>query len=318
MIRGKSEPAIPLGPPPWTPEIAEETEHLYERLRDFVPALEWRVHAPYIHAIEVWKRERNAIVLAHNYQTPEIFHGVADRVGDSLGLARLAAATDADVIVLAGVYFMAETANLLNPNKTVLIPDAEAGCSLAASITGADVRLLRERYPDVPVVTYVNTSAEVKAESDICCTSSNAVKVVESLGTERVIFLPDEYLGRWVSQQTNVDVILWKGHCEVHERFTAEELLGAREQYGKITILAHPECPPMSSRKRFRRLDVGDEWVRFAAEARKGSHGDRVLDERQCPGRQPVNGIHSSLQSLPAHEAHHPSQNPSFASDADA
>ena len=244
MIRGKSEPAIPLGPPPWTPEIAEETEHLYERLRDFVPALEWRVHAPYIHAIEVWKRERNAIVLAHNYQTPEIFHGVADRVGDSLGLARLAAATDADVIVLAGVYFKAETANLLNPNKTVLIPDAEAGCSLAASITGADVRLLRERYPDVPVVTYVNTSAEVKAESDICCTSSNAVKVVESLGTERVIFLPDEYLGRWVSQQTNVDVILWKGHCEVHERFTAEELLGAREQYGKITILAHPECPP--------------------------------------------------------------------------
>ncbi len=244
MTHGHTERAVALGPPPWTPEIARETEPLYERLRAFVPALEWRGHAPYIHAIEQWKRRRNAIVLAHNYQTPEIFHGVADRSGDSLALARLAAETDAEVIVVAGVHFMAETASLLNPEKTVLIPDTEAGCSLAASITGADVRLLRERYPGVPVVTYVNTSAEVKAESDVCCTSSNAVEIVESLGAERVIFLPDEYLGRWVSQQTKVDVILWKGHCEVHERFTAEDLLSAREQYGDITILAHPECPP--------------------------------------------------------------------------
>jgi len=176
--------------------------------------------------------------------TPEIFHGVADITGDSLALARRAAETDAEIIVLCGVHFMAETAKLMNPEKTVLIPDIEAGCSLAASITGRDVRLLRERFPGVPVVTYVNTSAEVKAESDVCCTSANAVKVVESLGADRVIFLPDEYLGKYVASKTGVEIILWMGHCEVHERFTAEEIRELRRGYPGVYVLAHPECPP--------------------------------------------------------------------------
>lgn len=216
-----------------------------EPLRRAVPDVEWPIHAPYVAAIEEWKRRRNAIVLAHNYQSPEIFHGVADLTGDSLALAKQATETNADVIVLAGVHFMAETAKILNPAKTVLIPDPAAGCSLAASITGADVRLLKQRYPGVPVVTYVNTSAEVKAESDICCTSSNAVEVVESLGTDRVIFLPDEFLGKWVASQTGVDVILWKGHCVVHERFTADEIRRLRAAHlGDMEVLAHPECPP--------------------------------------------------------------------------
>ena len=227
----------------YTPEVARETAQIYERVRNVIPEIEWPVHAPYIAEINRLKRERNAIILAHNYQTPEIFHGVADLVGDSLALARMAADTEADLILLCGVHFMAETAKLLNPEKTVLIPDLEAGCSLAASITGADVRLLRERYPGVPVVTYVNTSAEVKAESDICCTSANAVEVVESLGVPRVIFLPDEYLGQWVANQTKVEIILWKGHCEVHERFTGEELRRYRKGYKDVQILAHPECP---------------------------------------------------------------------------
>jgi len=200
---------------------------------------------PTVAAIEEWKQRRNAIVLAHNYQTPDIFHGVADLSGDSLALAQQAASTDAEVIVLAGVHFMAETAKIINPAKTVLIPDLGAGCTLADAITGADVRLLRERYPGVPVVTYVNTSAEVKAESDICCTSSNAVEVVESLGVPRVIFLPDEYLGRYVASHTPVEVILWKGHCIVHERFTAAEIQRFRDAYGgQLEVLAHPECPP--------------------------------------------------------------------------
>ncbi len=230
----------------YTPEVARATAPIYERVRSVIPAIEWPVHAPYVAAIQEWKKRRNAVVLAHNYQTPEIFHGVADVTGDSLALAQQGAKTDADVIVLAGVHFMAETAKILSPEKTVLIPDLEAGCSLAASITGADVRLLKERYPGVPVVTYVNTSAEVKAESDICCTSANAVGVVESLGVPRVIFLPDEFLGRWVATQTDVEIILWRGHCEVHERFTAAELRAYRERFGAegIEILAHPECPP--------------------------------------------------------------------------
>ncbi len=202
------------------------------------------LRAPTSTAIRELKRQRNAIVLAHNYQTPEIYHGVADIVGDSLALARAAVKTDADVIVLAGVHFMAETAKLLNPGKTVLIPDLKAGCSLASSITGADVRLLRERYPGVPVVTYVNTSAEVKAESDICCTSANAVEVVESLGAPRVIFLPDEYLALNVAKQTSVEIIAWKGHCEVHERFTAADIRAFREGNPGVIVLAHPECPP--------------------------------------------------------------------------
>ena len=217
---------------------------LYERVRTVIPDVEWPVHAVHVAAIEALKHERNAVILAHNYQTPEIFHCVADITGDSLALARRAAESDADVIVMAGVHFMAETAKLLNPDKTVLIPDERAGCSLAESITGADVRALRQRYPGVPVVTYVNTSAEVKAESDICCTSGNAVEVVESLGVDEVIFLPDEYLAAYVAQQTDVSIVSWQGHCEVHERFTADELQRYRADYDGLTIIAHPECPP--------------------------------------------------------------------------
>ena len=217
---------------------------MLERVRRVVPEMEWPVHAPYVDAIREWKAKRNAVVLAHNYQAPEIFHGVADITGDSLALARKAAETDADVIVMAGVHFMAETAKILSPGKTVLMPDQEAGCSLAASITAADVRLLRERYPDAPVVTYVNTSAEVKAESDVCCTSANAVEVVESLNVPRVIFLPDEYLGKYVATQTKTELVLWKGHCEVHERFTGDEIRSFRRQHPDVTVLAHPECPP--------------------------------------------------------------------------
>ena len=215
-----------------------------ERLAGILPDVEIAALEPLLAEIEALKRERNAVVLAHNYMTPDIFHGVADFKGDSLALARLATETPADVIVMAGVHFMAETAKIVNEEKTVLIPDVRAGCSLAEGITGADVRLLRERYPGVPVVTYVNTSAEVKAESDICCTSGNAVQVVESLGVPRVIFLPDQYLGRWVATQTDVEIILWSGSCEVHERFTGEELKAYRAQHAGIQIIAHPECPP--------------------------------------------------------------------------
>jgi quinolinate synthase len=212
--------------------------------RPGLPDIEWAMAEETIHEIERLKIERNAIVLAHNYMTPDIYHGVADYTGDSLGLARIAADTDADVIVFAGVHFMAETAAITCPDKTILIPDETAGCSLAESITAADVRLLKQRYPGVPVVTYVNTSAEVKAETDICCTSGNAVEVVESLGVDRVIFLPDQYLGRWVATQTDVEIILWEGSCEVHERFTAEELRSYRIQTPGVQIIAHPECPP--------------------------------------------------------------------------
>src|SRR5512145_2206675 len=230
--------------PRFTPEVARRTADVLERVRSVLPEIEWAVDGPYIDAIHDWKQKRNAVLLAHNYQTPEIFHGVADITGDSLALAQKAAATDADVIVMAGVHFMAETAKILSPDKTVLMPDLEAGCSLASSITGADVRLLRERYPDAPVVTYVNTSAEVKAESDICCTSANAVEVVESLSVPRVIFLPDEYLGRYVASKTKTEIVLWKGHCEVHKRFTGAEVEGFRKQHPDLTVLAHPECPP--------------------------------------------------------------------------
>ncbi len=209
-----------------------------------IPAIEWPVFADDIAAILALKRRRRAVILAHNYQTPEIFHCVADIVGDSLALAREAMMVDADVIVLAGVQFMAETAKLLNPAKTVLIPHTQAGCSLAASITPADLRLLRARYPGVPIVTYVNTSAAVKAESDICCTSGNARRVVESLGVPRVILLPDEYLARNVAAETGVNIITWTGHCEVHERFTAAEVRQLRADYPGVIVLAHPECPP--------------------------------------------------------------------------
>ena len=217
---------------------------LYSRVERHVPPFEWRILADDIAAILALKREKNAVILAHNYQTPDIFHTVADIVGDSLALAREAVRTDAEIIVLAGVHFMAETAKLLNPGKTVLIPDLEAGCSLAASITAEDIRLLRARHPGVPIVTYVNTSAAVKAESDICCTSGNAKKIIEGLGVPKVIMLPDEYLARNTAAQTKVEIIAWKGHCEVHERFTADDIRELRATHPGITVLAHPECPP--------------------------------------------------------------------------
>ena len=220
------------------------TAPLYDRVKRVIPPFEWAAFADDVDAILDLKRRRNAVVLAHNYQTPEIFHGVADIVGDSLLLAREATKVDADIIVLAGVHFMAETAKLLNPEKTVLIPDLAAGCSLADSITAQDVRLMRQRYPGVPVVTYVNTSAAVKAESDICCTSGNALAVVESLGVDHVIMLPDEFLAQNIAAQTKVKITAWKGHCEVHELFNAADVRQLRENHPGVTILAHPECPP--------------------------------------------------------------------------
>jgi quinolinate synthase len=238
ILRDQPSPAAP------STALLAELAPLYERVKRVIPPFEWAGFADDVAAILALKRTRNAIVLAHNYQTPEIYHGVSDIVGDSLALAREAGNTDADVIVMAGVHFMAETAKLLNPGKIVLIPDREAGCSLAASVTGADVRLLRERYPGVPVVTYVNSSAEVKAESDICCTSANAKRVVESLGSPRVIMIPDEYLAKNVAAETNVEIIAWKGRCEVHERFTAEDILAYRRAHPDIVVLAHPECSP--------------------------------------------------------------------------
>ncbi len=228
----------------FTPEVERATRAIFERVRHVMPDVEWPIHAPVIAAINELKRVRNATILAHNYQTPEVFYGVGDITGDSLALAQEGARLDTDVIVMCGVRFMAETAKILSPEKTVLLPDMDAGCSLAASITGADVRRLKEQYPGVPVVTYVNAYADVRAEADICCTSSNAVKIVESLKTDRVIFIPDGYLGRYVAKQTDVEVILWEGACEVHERFTAEELRGYRRDYPGIHIMAHPECPP--------------------------------------------------------------------------
>ncbi len=237
----RHEPQLDLK---FTPALARELEPLYARIASVVSPLEWAMHAPYVKAINDLKRQRNAVILAHNYMTPEIFHCVADISGDSLQLAREAAKAHADVIVQCGVHFMAETAKLLNPDKTVLIPDSRAGCSLAESVTPADVRALREAHPGVPIITYVNTSAAVKAECDICCTSSNAVKVAESLGVPRVILIPDEYLAQYVATQTKVGIITWKGHCEVHERFTAQELRDFRDANDGLEIIAHPECPP--------------------------------------------------------------------------
>ncbi len=232
----------------YTPEVARETAHLYARVARVVPEIEWPTFAPYVAEINRLKREKNAVILAHNYMTPEIFHCIADFVGDSLQLAREAAKTEAKVIVQGGVHFMAETSKILSPDKTVLIPDMRAGCSLAESITGADVRLLRQKYPGLPIVTYVNTSAEVKAESDICCTSSNAVDVVESIarehGVDTVIMIPDEFLAQNVAKQTAIKIITWKGHCEVHERFTAAEIRAYRVTNPGVVVLAHPECPP--------------------------------------------------------------------------
>ncbi|MGV1768688.1 quinolinate synthase NadA [Agrobacterium vitis] len=217
---------------------------LYDRVSRVIPKAEWMSFEDDIAAILELKKRRNAVILAHNYQTPEIFHGVADIIGDSLALARKAMEVDADVIVLAGVHFMAETAKLLNPTKTVLIPDMAAGCSLADSITPEDIALLRAAHPGVPVITYVNTSAAVKAASDICCTSGNAKAVVESLGVPKVLMIPDEYLARNVARETNVEIIAWHGHCEVHELFTAGDIAELREANPGVVVLAHPECPP--------------------------------------------------------------------------
>src|SRR5262245_36373000 len=235
---------VPMPSLEWNEQVARETAPLYARIARVVPEIEWPFFAPYVKAINALKKERNAVILAHNYQTPEIYNCVADYVGDSLQLAREATKVDADIIVQCGVHFMAETSKILNPEKSVLIPDPQAGCSLASSITGEDVRVLRKQFPGVPVVAYVNTSAEVKAEVDICCTSSNAVEVVNSLGADTVIFLPDQYLAKYVATQTKVKIIAWKGACEVHERFTAEELRNYRAGDPNLQIIAHPECPP--------------------------------------------------------------------------
>ena len=233
---------------PYTTDVKAKTDHLYPRVAKFIPEFEWRLHAPYIAAVNDLKKEKNAVILAHNYMTPEIFSCIGDFAGDSLQLAKEAAKTDAKIIVQAGVHFMAETSKILCPEKTVLIPDLRAGCSLAASITGADIRLLKEKYPGVPVVTYVNTTADVKAETDICCTSSNAVEVVEyaarEWGVDTVLFLPDQYLARNVAAMTDVKIITWAGSCEVHERFTAEDIREMREATPGVVVLAHPECPP--------------------------------------------------------------------------
>jgi quinolinate synthase len=231
----------------FTPDVEAQTQPIWEKVRRHVTPMEWRAQAPLIAAINRLKAEKDAVILAHNYVTPEIFHGVGDYVGDSLGLAKEAAKSKARVIVQAGVHFMAETSKILSPDKTVLIPDLRAGCSLAASITGADVRLIKQRYPGVPVVTYVNTTADVKAETDICCTSANAVQVVEQAaamwGTDRVILIPDEFLARNVARQTDIRIIAWQGRCEVHERFTAADILELKEAYPDAEVLAHPECP---------------------------------------------------------------------------
>ena len=231
-------------PTEFSPEVKSATDELYKGISKIIPEVEWPFHAPLVHEINKLKKEKNIAILTHNYQTPEIFHCVSDIVGDSLKLAYEARDVEADTIIVCGVHFMAETAKILSPEKNVLIPDNRAGCSLSESITAADIRLLKQKYPGVPVVTYVNTSAEVKAETDVCCTSGNAKHVVESLGTDTVIFLPDEFLAQNIAAQTDVKIISWKGRCEVHERFTAAEIMSYKEQHKDIVVLAHPECSP--------------------------------------------------------------------------
>ena len=228
----------------FTSEVKKATEPIYQKISKTLPGIEWSIHAPYIHRINKLKKEKNAIILAHNYQTPEIYHGIADVAADSLALSIEASKTKSDIIIMCGVHFMAETVKLMNPQKKVLLPDMSAGCSLSSSITGKDVRLLKKKYPGVPVVSYVNTSADVKAETDICCTSANALKIVNSLGVKKVIFLPDDYLAKYVASQTNIEIISWKGTCEVHEQFNDEEINEIRKSNPGIKIIAHPECPP--------------------------------------------------------------------------
>jgi quinolinate synthase len=244
-------------------------EALYEQMKaklsNVVPDFELRYKAELAYEINRLKKERNAVILGHNYMEPALFYSIPDFTGDSLELSRKAARTDKDIIVFCGVRFMAETAKILNPQKTVLLPAEKAGCSLAASITAADVRKLKQRFPGVPVVTYVNTYADVKAESDVCCTSSNAAAVVDSLGVDTVIFIPDEYLARNVARDTGKHIIFptltpksadtsdteldyqligWHGRCEVHEKFTVEDIANVREQFPDVVILTHPECSP--------------------------------------------------------------------------
>lgn len=233
---------------PYTDEVKAATDHLYEQVSDFIPEFEWPAYAPLVHAINTLKTQKNAVVLAHNYMTPDIFALVGDYRGDSLGLAIEATKTEADMIIQGGVHFMAETSKILCPDKRVFIPSMRAGCSLASSITGEDVRLIKQRYPGLPVVTYVNTSADVKAESDICCTSSNAVAIVEHIaaewGVDKVIMLPDEFLAKNVARQTGIEIIAWHGRCEVHARFSAEDVRDMRAANPGVVVLAHPECPP--------------------------------------------------------------------------
>jgi quinolinate synthase len=284
---------------PYTESVAAETDPIFERVEHVIPRVEWALHAPYVAAINRLKRERNAVILAHNYQVPEIFYTVADIVGDSLALSMQAAKTDADVIVLCGVHFMAETAKLVNPSKTVLVPDLKAGCSLAESITAADVRLLREKYPDTPIVTYVNTSAEVKAESDICVTSGNAVQIVESLGAPRVIFLPDEYLAKYVASKTNVEIVAWKGHCEVHERFSGTDIRRFREGDPKLVVLAHPECPPdvLAEADYVGSTQGMTEFVGTLAESQSAARSaPRVLLMTECSMADNVSGRYPSVE----------------------
>ena len=224
-------------------QLSSNTAEIYKKISKHVPEIEWKIHAPLIEKINKLKKEKNAVILAHNYQTPEIYYGVSDIAADSLALAVEAAKTSADKIILCGVHFMAETAKLMSPEKRVFIPDMRAGCSLSESLTGEDVRLLKRQYPGVPVVSYVNTSADVKAETDVCCTSANAVKVVESLNTKQVIFLPDQHLANYVAKQTKVKIISWKGSCIVHEQFTAKEIKDIRKNNPGIKVIGHPECP---------------------------------------------------------------------------
>ena len=231
----------------YTDDVAKATAPLYEKLQSQYKLEYWKTLAPYIHEINRLKEQKNAVILAHNYMTPDIFYGVGDVIGDSLMLAQRAADSEADMIIQCGVHFMAETSKILCPEKKVIIPDMKAGCSLAESITGEDVRKLKEQHPGIPVVSYVNTSADVKAESDVCCTSSNALKIVNALGEQghdTVIMTPDKFLAQNVAAETDVKIIIWDGTCMVHERFTAEDVRQMRAQHEDIFVLAHPECPP--------------------------------------------------------------------------
>ena len=224
--------------------VSEMYQQLKIKLHDIVPDVELRYKAELAVEINRLKAEKNAVILGHNYMEPALFHSIPDFVGDSLELSRKAAQTNKDIIIFCGVKFMAETAKILNPTKTVLLPAKEAGCSLAASITAEDVRELKRRHPGIPVVTYVNTYADVKAESDICCTSGNAAAVVNSFDTDEVIFIPDEYLAKNVARETGKNLIGWKGRCEVHEKFTVQDIRDIRQQFSDVAILAHPECSP--------------------------------------------------------------------------